>query len=79
MRECQLMTIKFTWKDGCKPLGSSFIGTSPEFEMAMYTVCFLAGGGHDVHLDMDDYDVILKIHCYGRNNEYIGSCYPQAV
>lgn len=73
------MTIKFTWKSGCKPMGSSFIGTSPEFELAMYTVCFLAGGGQDVHLDMDDYDVIIKIHCYGRNNEYIGSCYPQAV
>lgn len=79
MRECQLLTIKFTWKDGCKPMGSSFIGTSPEFEVAMYTVCFLAGGGGDVHLDMEEYDAIIKIHCYGYNNEYIGSCYPQAV
>ncbi|XP_031556900.1 poly(U)-specific endoribonuclease-B-like [Actinia tenebrosa] len=78
MKECQLMTIKFSWKNGMKPLGSSFIGTSPEFEVAMYTVCFLAGGGKDVHLDMEEYDVIIKIHEYS-GGKYIGSCYPQAA
>ena len=57
-----------------KPIGSSFIGTSPEFEMALYTVCYLAGEGEDVQVEIDDYDVTVKVHHMGP---YMGSCYPQ--
>lgn len=70
----QLVTIQFNWKGDVKPIGSSFIGTSPEFEMALYTVCFLAGEGKDVNVELDDYDVIIKVHHMGK---YLGSCYPQ--
>lgn len=69
----QLITIQFTWKGDIKPIGSSFIGTSPEFEMALYTVCFLAGEKKDVRLEIDDYDVIVKAHSMGP---YLGTCYP---
>lgn len=69
----QLITIQFTWKGDTKPIGSSFIGTSPEFEMALYTVCFLAGNKKDVHVEIDDYDVIVKAH---RMGPWLGSCYP---
>ena len=59
-----------------KPIGSSFIGTSPEFEIALYTVCFLAGEGKDVDVELDDYDVIIKVHHIGKN---LGTCYPNSV
>jgi len=72
----QLLTIQFNWKGDVKPIGSSFIGTSPEFEVALYTVCFLAGGGEEVHVELDDYDVIIKIHRMGK---YLGSCYPNVA
>ena len=32
----------FTWRNMCKPISSFFIGTSPEFELAIYNVCFHA-------------------------------------
>ena len=70
----QLITIQFNWKGDVKPIGSSFIGTSPEFEMALYTVCFLAGDGEEVHVELDDYDVKVKTHHMGK---YLGSCFPQ--
>lgn len=70
----QLITIQFSWKGDVKPIGSSFIGTSPEFEMALYTVCYLAGEGEDVQVEIDDYDVTVKAHHMGP---YMGSCYPQ--
>ncbi|KAJ9069762.1 hypothetical protein DSO57_1015258 [Entomophthora muscae] len=36
-----LLTTRFTWKDCCKSFSSGFVGTSPEFEFALYTLCFL--------------------------------------
>jgi poly(U)-specific endoribonuclease len=39
----QLITLQFSWGGSLKPCSSSFIGTSPEFEMALYTLCFFMG------------------------------------
>lgn len=39
----QLLTIKFAWQAEDSPGTTSFIGTSPEFEFALYTMCFLNG------------------------------------
>jgi len=32
----------FTWRNMCKPISSLFTGTSPEFELALFNVCFHA-------------------------------------
>ncbi|NWR95135.1 ENDUA protein, partial [Furnarius figulus] len=37
----QVLSIQFSWKGSVKPIGSTFIGVSPEFEFALYTVIFL--------------------------------------
>lgn len=76
LTDCQLLTVQFSWKEGVKPCGSCFIGTSPEFEIALYTVCFLAGGGEDVHVELDDYDVNVCCHKMGK---FLGSCFPKAM
>ncbi|KAL9955808.1 hypothetical protein ACROYT_G037191 [Oculina patagonica] len=40
-REPAYIRAKFQWKGNKKPPGSSFfVGTSPDFEMALYTACF---------------------------------------
>jgi poly(U)-specific endoribonuclease len=36
----QLVTIQFEWRGALKNVSSSLIGTSPEFELALYTLCF---------------------------------------
>ncbi|TRZ09948.1 hypothetical protein HGM15179_017158 [Zosterops borbonicus] len=40
-KDDQVLTIQFSWKGSVKPIGSTFIGVSPEFEFALYTVIFL--------------------------------------
>ena len=64
--------------NGCEgeQIGGSFIGTSPEFEMALCTVCFLAweGDGRIDRIELDDYDVIVKAHRFGAN--LLSTCYP---
>ena len=70
------LTVRFNWKGDLKRIGGSFIGTSPEFEMALCTVCFLAreGDGRLDHIELDDYDVIVKAHRFGAN--LLSTCYP---
>ncbi len=38
-----LLTLQFHWKGVEKFAGTFFVGVSPEFEMALYTMCFLIG------------------------------------
>ncbi|EYC10891.1 hypothetical protein Y032_0053g2356 [Ancylostoma ceylanicum] len=40
-----MASLKFTWKGDLKRSGSVLIGTSPEFDMALYTLCFLSRRG----------------------------------
>ena len=71
----RLMTLQFTWNKGSgKPIGSSFIGTSPEFELALYTTMFLMNQQRAfVHIKF--YDVELMCHQHGDG---IGSAFPKS-
>lgn len=72
-RNPHLLTIQFAWKGEVKPKGSSFIGVSPEFEIALYTVCYLMG--HQAYkITLGGEAVIIKCH---QTAGKIGTCYPQ--
>lgn len=36
-----MAAVKFSWRNRIKHVTSFFIGTSPEFDLAIYTLCFL--------------------------------------
>ncbi len=57
-----------------KPIGSSFVGTSPEFEIALYTLVHLMDQGDKVPLQIADYEV--EIHCFPHGRYGIGTAYP---
>jgi len=68
-----LLTVQFSWQDEVKPKGSMMIGISPEFEIAMYTVCYLMG--HESYkFSFDGDEIVIKCHQMAGK---IGSCYPQ--
>lgn len=69
-----LLMTKFTWKHNMKQIGSFFLGTSPEFDVALYTVSYLMGF-NDLVVNLGGTNI--KITCYGINrNRSIGTCYP---
>ena len=39
----RILNVQFSWGHETKEVSSIFIGTSPEFELALYTLCFVAG------------------------------------
>ncbi|XP_078275535.1 uridylate-specific endoribonuclease B-like [Rhinoraja longicauda] len=45
-----LLTLQFSWKKGVKPHGSCFLGMSPEFEFAPYTIIFLVSPDRQLKL-----------------------------
>ncbi|XP_065879044.1 uncharacterized protein [Euphorbia lathyris] len=72
--DTQLLTSQFEWNGVLKSVSSILIGASPEFEVALYTLCFYVGG-EDNHVELGPYPVNIK--CY-RFGDRIGSVFPIA-
>lgn len=85
----QLISIQFVWgstsENNKKDVSSSFIGTSPEFEVALYTLCFMFDEDEDHFVQVgkksNPYKVNIKCHRwhFKDNPDKIGSCYPIAL
>ncbi|KAM7491134.1 hypothetical protein LguiA_034055 [Lonicera macranthoides] len=72
--DTQLLTIQFEWNGVLKSVSSTLVGVSPEFEIALYTLCFFVGQ-EDNHIELGPYPVNVK--CYRLGNK-IGSAFPIA-
>ncbi|CAN1259264.1 Poly(U)-specific endoribonuclease-A [Linum perenne] len=70
--ESQLLTIQFEWNGVLKSVSSTMIGVSPEFEIALYTLCFYAGGEEN-HVELGPYSVNIKCYRFGNR---LGSAFP---
>jgi poly(U)-specific endoribonuclease len=69
-----LLTIKFKWKEQVKPIGSSFIGTSPEFELALYTILYFCSSESHTDVTIAGQDVVLI--CFKMGRSALGTCHP---
>lgn len=73
--EHQILTLQFAWLDELKPVSTSFIGVSPEFELALYTLMFLAGVENN-KVQCGPYKLNIKCFRYGKQ---LGTSYPEEV
>jgi poly(U)-specific endoribonuclease len=75
-----MAAVKFTWKSLWKNAGSLFIGTSPEFDLALYTACFLSRRGRNTcNLELDGCPFIITSFDINQERRiYVGSVYPSA-
>ncbi|KAH7659212.1 poly(U)-specific endoribonuclease protein [Dioscorea alata] len=71
--ETQLLTIQFEWNGILKSVSSTLVGVSPEFEIALYTLCFFVGE-EDNRISLGPYSVNIK--CYRIGNNKIGTVFP---
>lgn len=75
-----MAAVKYSWMNELKRSGSFVIGSSPEFDMALYTLCFLLRRGRktcDVQIDgcpvlITSYEIVQQ------RKVFIGTIYPTA-
>ncbi|CAD6184134.1 unnamed protein product [Caenorhabditis auriculariae] len=75
-----MAAVKFQWKEELKKSGSLLIGTSPEFDLALYTMCFLSRRGRETcNVEVDGCPLsITSFELYQRDKVYIGTIFPSA-
>ncbi|KAK6012266.1 endoribonuclease XendoU [Ostertagia ostertagi] len=75
-----MASLKFTWRGDMKKSGSIMIGTSPEFDMALYTLCFLSRrGNQQCEVELDGCPMGVTSYELIQNGKvYIGTIYPTA-
>lgn len=73
-----VLNLQFSWKNLVKPVGGSFIGVSPEFEVALFTVIFLMSTEKmtSVVVKVDEYVLELVVYRHGRS---IGTSFPKLL
>ncbi|XP_029951933.1 uridylate-specific endoribonuclease C isoform X1 [Salarias fasciatus] len=73
-----VLNLQFSWHSLVKPVGSAFIGTSPEFEMAIFTVVFLMNTVRSttVLVNIDQCQMELVVIRQGRS---LGTAYPKLL
>lgn len=73
-----VLNLQFSWHGLVKPVGSAFVGASPEFEMALYTIIFLANTHRSttVVVNIDECQLEVVVVRHGRS---IGTAYPKLL
>ncbi|XP_037624226.1 poly(U)-specific endoribonuclease-C isoform X2 [Sebastes umbrosus] len=73
-----VLNLQFSWHGLVKPVGSAFIGTSPEFEMAIFTIVFLINTERStmVVVNIDQCQMELVVVRHGRS---LSTAYPKLL
>lgn len=73
----QILKGRFNWLNTNKPVGSLFVGTSPELEMALYTVCFIIKPDQKCQVKLNNKKFNVQTFTWNYNGKkLIGSAYP---
>ncbi|XP_063277004.1 uridylate-specific endoribonuclease [Prinia subflava] len=57
-----VLGLQFSWDGFHKEVGSAFIGSSPEFEFGLYSLCFLARPGRACHLSLGGHRLSVQTY-----------------
>lgn len=78
LQKASIVKVRSKYNGYDKPVTTIFVGTSPELEMALYTVCFYArpDGNCPVSLGGTKFDIVTHKFKY-RGNDLVGTAYPE--
>ena len=55
-----VLNTRFIWRGKLKKQTSFFMGTSPEFDISLYTLCMLARTNSDCNVEINQYKVPIR-------------------
>jgi len=74
----QVVKYRFSYNNISKPVNAMFIGTLPELEMALYTVCFQIKPNKECPVSLGGNKFIIRTHTFKyRGKRLIGSAFPE--
>lgn len=76
-----VLGMQFDWDGYFKEIGSAFIGSSPEFDLAIYTLCYITRPGKICRVSLGGNTQSIQTYTwdkssYGDGKKYIASAYP---
>ncbi|XP_044033583.1 poly(U)-specific endoribonuclease-A isoform X2 [Siniperca chuatsi] len=76
-----VMGMQFMWDGYFKQVGSAVIGCSPEFDFALYSLCYITRPGKQCRLSLGGHELIIQTYTwdnsvYGDGKKFIGSAFP---
>nr|XP_061814614.1 uridylate-specific endoribonuclease A [Nerophis lumbriciformis] len=76
-----VLGMQFKWDGYFKQVGSAVIGCSPEFDFAIYSLCYITRPGKQCRLSLGGKELIIQTYTwdnsyYGDGKKYIGTGYP---
>ncbi|XP_035518214.1 poly(U)-specific endoribonuclease-A [Morone saxatilis] len=76
-----VMGMQFMWEGYFKQVGSAVIGCSPEFDFALYSLCYITRPGKQCRLSLGGKELIIQTYTwdnsfYGDGKKFIGSAFP---
>lgn len=78
LQKGSILKLHYKWENLVKPVGSMFVGTSPELEMALYTLCFLARPDKKCPVSLGGKQFFITTHTFRyRGKNMIGSAFPE--
>nr|XP_032656833.1 poly(U)-specific endoribonuclease-D-like [Chelonoidis abingdonii] len=77
------MAFQYRWTGYLKSIGSFFIGSSPEFELAVYTLCYKTRPNKLCTLSLGGKSAQIQTYSwanseYGAGKQYLASSYPNS-
>ncbi|XP_036720932.1 poly(U)-specific endoribonuclease isoform X9 [Balaenoptera musculus] len=75
-----VLALQFSWDGYYKEVSSTFIGSSPEFEFALYSLCFIVRPGKVCQLSLSGHPLAIQTYTwdkstYGNGKKYIATAY----
>ncbi|XP_069007257.1 uridylate-specific endoribonuclease A [Embiotoca jacksoni] len=76
-----VMGMQFMWDGYFKQVGSAVIGCSPEFDFAIYSLCYITRPGKQCQLSLGGKQLFIQTYTwdnssYGDGKKFIGSAFP---
>lgn len=71
-----MAAVKFSWHNGIKRSGTFFIGSSPEFDLALDTLCFLTARSRNICRVSDSLNIfhaMVNLFLVGKGAYRLGS------